>query len=443
MVAFPRFISRARSVEFLVQRGADVNIQTNAGATALHEAASHGDERCVKILLENQANVHLQTDLGETALHWAAGYGTPKMVSSLLSSGADATARTKAGETPGLWANRNMRPDLVKELLPAVEETFPVSENKQFASGSIWGVLIGIDSYSGGTDSDSATDGGKSHQFSNLRGCVNDALLVERYLRDFRGVPPDHIKKLVTGCQDDGSLAPTSRNIVDAIESTADAATPGDSVYIHYSGHGGESATHYPSLKGRRRVDSLLITQDFQTVGGCLRDIELDYLLRKMVRKGLAVTLVLDCRLEGFMRSFPISKDRQWTLELADYQSHGPMFDKTLGFFEEEIHNHGVNPFSGQGGYTLFVTSMAVELNEGRRHHGLLTYCLVDLLQDVSLESSSCQGIYKRLRVQMLKRDRRAKVSLLGDADRSFHGIGNTNEMEAALTSSAMTDFRN
>lgn len=405
---------RSAALRLLLRRGADVNIKTNAGETALQEVAAQGDEETVELLLKHNADVCVKAESGDTALHWAARYGSPETVRLLLQSGADATAWTEAGETPGQWANHNRKNDEVKDLLPEIDEPLRVSGKKQppALKGSIWAVLIGIDDYSHGSDSMS--------QAMSLKSCVNDARLVEQYLRDFKGVQPSHIKKLLTGSQPGGdSIAPTHGNIIEALESTTDAGAPGDLVYIHHSGHGGVSKTNYPSLKGRRRMDGFLVPQDYQCGGDFLRDIELDYFLRKMVRKGLAVTAVLDCDLHHFMSSLPSSRVGLQ----GDYQSDSHMSSKTLGFFDgEEAHNQRRSPLVEPKGYTVFWIPSSYEVKQHEKFHGVMTYCLVRLLQDASLEGSSCRGIYRRLRAEIWKEMPTITVRLSGKPNRHFFG---------------------
>ena len=55
-------------VRFLVANGADVNIQTNNGETALIQAARVGALEMVHFLVANGADINAQTNSGETAL---------------------------------------------------------------------------------------------------------------------------------------------------------------------------------------------------------------------------------------------------------------------------------------------------------------------------------------------------------------------------------------
>ena len=75
-------------------------------------------------------------------------------------------------------------------------------------------------------------------------------------------------------------------------------------VYIHYSGHGGRAKSIYPKEIKSNGIDEALVPTDIGTGDGqYLRDLELAVLLKRMVDKGLLVTLILDsCHSGGSTR---------------------------------------------------------------------------------------------------------------------------------------------
>ncbi|KAK0217304.1 hypothetical protein IW262DRAFT_1252331, partial [Armillaria fumosa] len=91
-------------------------------------------------------------------------------------------------------------------------------------------VLIGIDGYP-----------------NPLRGCVADALIIEKYLTTILGVPKDRIQYLLGKRPDDSSThiphknsLPTRTNIVDTLLGLSEnpRINNGDSIIIFFSGHG-------------------------------------------------------------------------------------------------------------------------------------------------------------------------------------------------------------
>ena len=69
---------------FLLDRGADVDIRTCSGETALHAAAHAGHEAIILLLLDNGANATAKDCFGRIALYLAANSGHVAAVRQLL-----------------------------------------------------------------------------------------------------------------------------------------------------------------------------------------------------------------------------------------------------------------------------------------------------------------------------------------------------------------------
>ena len=52
---------------------------------------------------------------------------------------------------------------------------------------------------------------------------------------------------------------PTYENMVGGFRKITESAAPGDQVYIHYSGHGGQTLTIVPAVKGPKALDETLV----------------------------------------------------------------------------------------------------------------------------------------------------------------------------------------
>ena len=88
-------------VKLLVEKGADVNVKTlpgietgafmrdvrTKGETPLHRAAAYADERTIQFLLEHGADKEAQDAHGNTPLSWASEHLRPGSVLSLLAYG--------------------------------------------------------------------------------------------------------------------------------------------------------------------------------------------------------------------------------------------------------------------------------------------------------------------------------------------------------------------
>jgi len=98
--------------EFLIERGADVNLPDNENESPLHTAAALGDTGITRLLLEKGAtSINVGGIRQMTPLHWACHKGHPDIVKILLEYGADTEAREVIGQTPLMLAaeNRDMR----------------------------------------------------------------------------------------------------------------------------------------------------------------------------------------------------------------------------------------------------------------------------------------------------------------------------------------------
>ena len=154
-----------------------------------------------------------------------------------------------------------------------------------------WAIIIGINYY----PSDRC-----------LQGSVRDAKMVQHYLEK-RAAPVDIIILTATtpSTTDPGRPVekaeswPTHANVISGIKRVLEMARPGDLVYFHYSGHG----THTPgdAQPGSHSSGELaLVLFEHNKVGSSyFRGRHLANALRKMVDKGLVVTLVLDCCFSG------------------------------------------------------------------------------------------------------------------------------------------------
>ena len=109
-----RKYSTRKTVQMLINGGADINIQDNYGETALMLASKYSSStstgRVLKILLKMGADPNLQTfNFGRTALMYASMYSnstsTEKTVQMLINNGADVDLQAHCGETALMLAS--------------------------------------------------------------------------------------------------------------------------------------------------------------------------------------------------------------------------------------------------------------------------------------------------------------------------------------------------
>jgi len=85
--------------EFLIDKGANLNIQGTDGGTPLHCAANHEDIEIIELLLQKGALKDVKNLWGNTPLCLASQRGCNKTVQFLISKGADISEKSNEGWT--------------------------------------------------------------------------------------------------------------------------------------------------------------------------------------------------------------------------------------------------------------------------------------------------------------------------------------------------------
>jgi hypothetical protein len=172
-------------------------------------------------------------------------------------------------------------PQLSSSRAIDMNDPFTVAENP---SGTKRAVLIGIN-YVG--------------QSGELSGCHNDVKNISQYLIKAHGFQ----KKNMATLMDDGrNEEPTYANIMLAFERVARDSQPGDTVWVHYSGHGGRLRDD--SNDESDGYDETLIPADFKRRGQIRDDDVLKYLVKPM-KQGVTVTVVCDSCHSGTVLDLP------------------------------------------------------------------------------------------------------------------------------------------
>jgi len=160
-----------------------------------------------------------------------------------------------------------------------------------------------------------------------LDGCQNDARSI-RKLIDTMGYEGAEVKMLL----DDGDATgdePTRKNIEDAMRWLVADAKPGDSFFLHFSGHG----TSVVDDNGDEEdgFDEALVPVDY-TTHGLIRDDDCFELLVKPLPKGARLTCLIDCCHSGTMLDLPYIFQADAAFEKMSEanmkMSHNKKFDK-------------------------------------------------------------------------------------------------------------------
>ncbi|KAL7462889.1 hypothetical protein ACHAXS_003261 [Conticribra weissflogii] len=136
-------------------------------------------------------------------------------------------------------------------------------------------------------------------QQGELSGCHNDVKNINSYLQRVLGFERENMKVLM----DDGMHEePTFENIVQAFKWVVKESEPGDTVWIHYSGHGGRLEDQDGDEDDG--YDETLIPVDFQSEGQIRDDDLLKYLVQPM-SEGVTMTCLMDCCHSGTVLDLP------------------------------------------------------------------------------------------------------------------------------------------
>lgn len=134
-----------------------------------------------------------------------------------------------------------------------------------------------------------------------LRGCINDARHVREFLIKRWGYKPEDIVILTDDNPNPRSI-PTRANILDAMRWLVRDAQPNDSLFFHYSGHGGQvKDKDGDEVDG---LDEVIYPVDFKT-SRYIVDDEMHRIMVKPLPRGCRLTALFDCCNSGTALDLP------------------------------------------------------------------------------------------------------------------------------------------
>ncbi|KAK0227275.1 caspase domain-containing protein [Armillaria nabsnona] len=166
-----------------------------------------------------------------------------------------------------------------------------------------WAVLIGIDAY----------------ECSPLRGCVRDALKMERYLTEDLCMPKHRIQRLFGSkehASSDNYHIPTRVNIIQTLVGLMNNAEiqNGDNIIIYFSGHGSGYSTAGYCSNANDSIEALCPIDRTEGNGSHIPDIsdrEINTILQNISRaKAHHITFILDCSHTGTATGAPDQRIR-------------------------------------------------------------------------------------------------------------------------------------
>lgn len=302
-------------------------------------------------------------------------------------------------------------------------------------------LLIGIDCYMPRTIN-------RLPNYGHLYGCVGDIALIESFLTTRLPELDVRVNSLTASGSgkkptEAAERWPTKANIVAAFQQLAADVQPGEQVYIHYAGHGGQALTLFPQVKGENGLDESLVPTDYGQIETMdepedryLRDLELAALLQGLVDREAVVTVVLDsCHSGGASRGVrpggtatPRGSGEIDTLPRTPAASVAPPEALIANWERQSRGTRSVQVAAGwlpdPQGYTLLSACRALELASedampnGQRH-GFLTYWLWDALQR---PMHSWEMIHQQVAAKLRVVNPAQSPQLQGVGDRTIFG---------------------
>ncbi|CAE6412333.1 unnamed protein product, partial [Rhizoctonia solani] len=134
-----------------------------------------------------------------------------------------------------------------------------------------------------------------------LNGCINDVRNVAEFLTVQFGYKKEDIRQL-TDDTTDYHFLPTRENIIAAMHWLVEDARPTDTLFFHFSGHGGQ----IKDLDGDEAdgFDEIIYPLDFMEAGHILDD-EMHEIMVQPLRAGCRLTAIFDCSHSGSALDLP------------------------------------------------------------------------------------------------------------------------------------------
>lgn len=309
----------------------------------------------------------------------------------------------------------------------------PKQDSSAMVNPKTWAILIGINFY---------TD------YPKLEGTINDVTNMTLYLEesgreslrlsaftattssDPHGISPT----------EDESVWPTYENITSKLKDITRDSSPGDFVYFQFSGHGARKPADSAGYSEQDNSDIALVLfnkDELHPSQGSryLRGLELARLLEDMVKKGLILTIVLDCCHSGSITRGPISsmiREVDWDDSVDAAYPPAALIESPPLARDLPVQRNAYWKFDWLQNHRLFTLLTAcspLEISYEIRdtyeiRHGALSYFLVLSLRDMQRvrREVKIQSLFDRICAKFIAQWDKQYPMLLGNRDVSFLG---------------------
>ncbi|QSL64404.1 hypothetical protein MERGE_001705 [Pneumocystis wakefieldiae] len=142
-----------------------------------------------------------------------------------------------------------------------------------------------------------------------LTGCINDVNNISQFIRERYGY---HTEDMGIAIFTNPRSIPTRRNIIDAMAWLVKDARPNDSLFFHYSGHGGQ----IDDFDGDEEdgSDEVIYPLDFSRAG-YITDDQMHSILVRPLPPGCRLTAIFDCCHSGSILDLPFTYSTEGKLK--------------------------------------------------------------------------------------------------------------------------------
>jgi len=233
----------------------------------------------------------------------------------------------------------------------------------------------------------SSCDGNKKSLFiginyfgtrAELRGCINDVKNIRAFVVKHFNFPTDaaHMKVLIDS---DKSNMPTKANILQVLQWLKAGAQPGDSLFLHYSGHGGsQEDTNGDEVDGK---DETLIPVDYQKAGVIVDD-DLHEILVAGLPAGVRLTAIMDCCHSGSVLDLPFTYAPNGKLEIQEIDNRKAAAEAALHAGKSLLMGDKQSALlSGVKAISLYIAEPQQHNEEARKKQIAIRSTVADVVQ--------------------------------------------------------------
>jgi len=159
---------------------------------------------------------------------------------------------------------------------------------------------------------------------AELRGCINDVRNISELVCRRFGFQNC---LYLTDEQENPEMKPTYDNIIEAMKWLVEGAQPGDSLFFHYSGHGGTARdTENDETDG---FDETILPLDYSQKGQIVDDVIYENMV-KPLPQGCRLTAIFDSCHSGTVMDLPYTYQCDGSIEVIDNDVRKEIFKKAL-----------------------------------------------------------------------------------------------------------------